>query len=242
MTDRSDDNGRQHYSPGASFTDDAPSDRPLSELPSWLQSFASSVDDQDVAERQEPDAEQQAAETVESDDPSMPSWLSSAREDTVTTGTLASPGGSSFFSEDDLPEWLRALSSEQEAAAPTTGFSAPHGGIDDESEPSSRSSISIPAVSNVWVTGLEARVENPAAELFSVIATSGSSRPELAMAAAPRVGQNRNGAGSEKAAAQVEGGRGKRRTSWTRRERILLIAVIVMMIVLLFVLNINFGG
>jgi hypothetical protein len=241
MADRSDDNGRPQFSPGASFTDDDPDDDiEVSELPSWLQSFASSVD-VDEAETEVP-----ATPVVEApvapgaDDPTIPGWLSGPREDSNQGGLLSSPGGTSFFSEDDLPEWLRALSSEQPADARDTGFGLAEDSLDELSTPPAIQVLTAPSVSNVWVTGMEDRLENPAAVLFSVIATSGTSRPELAMAAAPRVGQNK----ADRAATQaqdVEPARASR-GGWSRRERILLIAVIVMLILLLIVLNGNFGG
>jgi hypothetical protein len=249
MADRPHD-GEQQYDPGPSFTDEIPGDEQLSDLPSWLQNFAASLDDDENEATSEPlDArpdqpEPSIAPELAAADPEIPDWLSSPRHNVLLSDTTMQAAGGDFFSEDDLPEWLRALSSDggSHGTAASGSLNGSAGVFDHSSTAASKRAISVPSISNVWVTGMETPIENPGASLFAAIAAGGENRPDVAIASSPPVAQTNSSRRASRQPSEVEVGDAGRRTGWTRRERILLVAVIIMTIVMLLVLNTNLGG
>lgn len=245
MSNRSHDG--QYFEPGPSFTEEVPGDQQVSELPSWLRNFAETIEDSEssdetLADTGLPDPSVALDEGDDNGDPTMPGWLSTQRSASTPSGNDQTAVGQGFFSEDDLPDWLRALNSDDVPAAASSFGPASEGSPEFTEEANASRVLTVPAVSNVWVTGMEERVENPGATLFAMIASGGASRPDLAVATMPRPGQStnaRNVAPQASEAQQPDGGR--TRTSWSRRERILLVAVILMSIVLLVLININIG-
>jgi hypothetical protein len=152
--------------------------------------------------------------------------------------------GGDFFSEDDLPEWLRALSSDggSHGTAVAGSLNGSAGALDHSSTAAPKRAISVPSISNVWVTGMETPVENPVASLFAAIAAAGENRPDVAITSSPPVVQTNSSRRASRQPSEAEAKDAGRRTGWTRRERILLVAVIIMTIVMLLVLNTNLGG
>ncbi|HUG15279.1 MAG TPA: hypothetical protein VMM78_09695 [Thermomicrobiales bacterium] len=247
MANHSEDGDRKQFDPGPSFTDDDPGSPPMSELPSWLQSFAASVEDDDSeapAEAPAMDADAGPDSPVadaSADNPAMPGWLNAPHRDAPSGGNADASVGTGFFSEDDLPEWLRALNSDREPAV-VEKFAGDEGAPEPPAATTRTRVLTAPAVSTVWVTGMEERVENPGASLFAFIATGGESRPELPLATAARASQ---AAAERPAASHVDDAWSDgqpRQGSWSRRERTLMIAVIIMGIVMLLLLNGNFGS
>jgi hypothetical protein len=246
MSNRSHDDGEQQFEPGPSFTDDAPGAPPLSELPSWLQSFAESVEEPEQAQAgpalaSSPDLA--ATEGGGGNDPSMPDWLSSQRTDPGSAfGNIESTVGPGFFSEDDLPEWLRALNADDgNGESPSLG-EVDGGLLEPSPDTGSSRTLTVPLVTNVWVTGMEERVENPGAALFATIASGGASRPDIGVATLPVSGSQATTKDAEAQHAEAQPDSGTKRPGWTRRERILAVLVIIMSIILLVMLNFSAGG
>lgn len=151
------------YSPGPSFNDDSDLQVDMADLPPWLQDFAKTT----IDVSQMPSAPVASA----AGNNSLPSWLSDDSNDNgsdmsrdTSPPTLAnrpveradsSPQNSgvndtfSLISEDDLPEWLRALGDEEfGATAPVEPAPAP-----DVTTPLTRQfTTDIPTVSRAWLT------------------------------------------------------------------------------------------
>jgi len=115
------------YEPGPSFVDLASLPLDMSAVPSWLHDFGTSVHDDDGLSPA-PMLEPRAAPVQT--DPTLPRWLAEPRPGAQgeevfadlpwdTDETVADPGSVStgFISEDDLPEWLRAISADVAADA-----------------------------------------------------------------------------------------------------------------------------
>src|SRR5690606_7693435 len=117
----------------------------------------------------------------------IPGWLSAPR-DLPGASDGADSVGAAFFSEDDLPDWLRALNAEPEAES-STPSSYSNGVMEQPRAAAAPQALAVPAVTNVWVTGMEERVENPGASLFATIAAGGEVRPELVGMSTTRASQ-----------------------------------------------------
>jgi hypothetical protein len=89
-----------------------------------------------------------------------------------------SEAGVGFFSDDDLPEWLRSLSP---AAAPSGATVDP---IDVVMRPAS-SSLTIPSVSRVWVTPHDAAPVPASTALFASVASALDERPDVLVSETP---------------------------------------------------------
>jgi hypothetical protein len=155
--------GPQQYTPSASFLDhDRPSSR-LVELPAWLQSFAASVGEPDTSGAPGVEVVDLPEATVGTD-----KTFTQPAEEPASRERQAAPGAglaTSFISEDDLPEWLRAI--------------APHDAGDGESElfqfggGSSDAPASVPSVTRAWSTSKDARGVDEATSLFALVASQG---------------------------------------------------------------------
>lgn len=245
MANRSHD-GEQQFEPGPSFTDDVPANEALNELPSWLRSFAETTQEPEPAETDHESADApdlQADDGDDSDNPSLPGWLSSDRPVLRPHAGNAEPTvGHGFFSEDDLPEWLRALNSDDSQGS-SPGPRIIEGGLQEpQARGTSSQVLTVPAVSNVWVTGLEDRADSAGAALFATIASGGASRPDVLAPTLPDSGPQPVARKPESRAADVPSSGSQRRSRWSRRERILLIAIIVLSVVLLIMLSGNVGS
>jgi hypothetical protein len=152
-----------------------------------------------------------------------------------------SPTGSdaSFFSEDDLPEWLRALNTESDqetvtASAMTTPVASP----------APNGTLPVPPVSRAWVTASDQPEVSPSANLMSSLVNvidnrpdavvvdpavaAPSATPRAAVAAAPR-------AVVDAAPASVEAADAKR----ANRTRMLLIATIIVLVLIIIVMQLG---
>lgn|GEM_PF-5087278 len=160
------------FEPGDSFSNDPSEQGDAGELPAWLQNFA------DVASEQS--GGQPAQSSPPESSPAMTQPLSAAAPDAEPFDVQAG-GGPNFFSDDDLPEWLRALSTdgdpsagiEQRVAAPASGTSA-------------NGTLEVPAVSRAWVTPNDQPEVSPGANLLASLVHVIDSRPD-AVAPQPAV-------------------------------------------------------
>jgi hypothetical protein len=131
--------------------------------------------------------------TVSSEKPSTPAPNVAPREHKPAP---SAGFGTSFISEDDLPEWLRAI--------------APADGGDAESElfqfgASSDEPVAVPSISRAWTTSKDARGVDEATSVFALVA---SQSPQSALPAAPGGRQPAQGRPSRSDAARVEDGQG----------------------------------
>lgn len=192
------------FAPGESFADgSAESADTADALPSWLQSFGDTVttDSPSAAEQlsspgttdldglPRPDfgmpGNDEAAES------SMAGWLDEASvaplpHTPLSHAAPADPGnmvsgaddGIGFFSDDDLPEWLRSLGP---SSAPVSGAAR----VAPAAAPADIATLTIPAVSRVWVTPHEAAPVPPSASLFASIAGAIDERPDTRVSEFP---------------------------------------------------------
>lgn len=172
----------RQYEPSHSFLDhDRPSIR-LVELPAWLQSFASSV-----GEPPEPDEPAQTASHLDHEpEPDLSDERELATAPPQPTFRSSSSKGVSenFISEDDLPEWLRSIASEDpaESVAESLVFDQAAGG----------DNVSVPTVSRAWSTSKDARGVDEATSLFALVASQTPQAPMPAQDA----GMDRSGRGA----------------------------------------------
>jgi hypothetical protein len=85
-------------------------------------------------------------------------------------------GGGDFFSEDDLPEWLRALSTDaapDRSGAASGDYGLPATGPDG----SAPVAVSVPTVTSVWVTGHDGPQQSSSASVFAAVANALEERP-----------------------------------------------------------------
>jgi hypothetical protein len=143
-----------------------------------------------------------------------------------------------FFSDDDLPEWLRALSTDSEpstdadlvAAAPALS-------------PASNGTLQVPAVSRAWLTHHDQPEVSPGANLLASLVHVIDSRPDAvavpasagAGSAAPAAGQP-VAAPPKPRAAEAQQAEGSIVTPGWGRMRVLLIAAIVLIVFLIIVM------
>lgn len=223
---------------GAAMASQQPRDEPA--LPGWLQSPRTAPPAAAPAPRAEAPPVQQAASAV----PQQPLLSSSIQQtepapsDQIiprppTPSRLDSIDGDSFFSEDDLPEWLRALNTEAAGGEAPTAFATTSGGsvpVDAVTPPSTNGVIVVPAVTNVWLTEMDGGTVSPGAALFAAVANSAEDRPEALGADAPRELAT---AGAGRAAKTVEDTGTEKAGS--RRLRLYLLAAVLILVILLFV-------
>jgi hypothetical protein len=142
------------YEPGPSFVDAATLPLDAREMPNWLQEFGASVASDETTKAD--DANPVAPPSTGEADTTMPRWLAEPRPgapatpvftdlpwDTDEPGDDATPASASFISEDDLPEWLRAISGDVAAQPEHAAASTPAA--------SSNGGFPVPAVVQAWV-------------------------------------------------------------------------------------------
>lgn len=243
------------FDPGDSFSN-SPSDMSdAGELPSWLRNFAGSTNESDDA-------------NAASSTPDPGSSTASPIEDAAVAGIvrdtaplapradaldpLSGDSDSNFFSEDDLPEWLRALSLDGQA--PGDGASTSAIAADAMTAGGARS---VPQVSRAWVTASEVPEVSAGANLLSSLVAVVDSRPEVvtveaatpapssakavtpAKAAAPKAAVTATGNQAQTVstpvapaapAASADG-------SWSRTRILLIVAIIIVLILLILFLS-----
>jgi hypothetical protein len=164
------------FEPGDSFANDSSDEGGSGELPAWLQNFA------DVAS-------EQVGGTATPGTPVMEPAPASPEPGHEMNAAPASFGeqpsaDAGFFSDDDLPEWLRALSTdgdpaagiEQRVAAPVAS-ATPNG------------ALQVPPISRAWVTANDQPEVSPGANLLSSLVHVIDSRPDaVAVPAAASAG------------------------------------------------------
>ncbi len=149
--------GPQQFPPTPSFVDrDRPSVR-LVELPAWLQAFASSVGEPTEDETPEQQPAEEPMTTSSNDQQTQPApQPKPAPQQTSVAGT-------DFISEDDLPEWLRAIAPEGPAESSFDAL-VQDTGIDGDQ-------IAVPTITRAWSTSKDSRGVDEATSLFALVAS-----------------------------------------------------------------------
>ena len=235
------------FVPGDSFSNEPSDQSGTGELPSWLQNFAGVAgestgggqpDSSAANERTAAQPDVAPAQTSVSQAPSFDAMPEPVASESMSDVFSQPPGGgdSSFFSEDDLPEWLRALNTDSEPAV----VGAPAAMIPDASA-APTTALPIPAVSRAWVTSSDQPEVSPAANLMSSLVNVIDSRPD-AVAVEPAVSVPAKSA-SVKAASPQQAAAPVAAASTTtndtergNRSRMLLIAAIVILVLIVVVL------
>jgi hypothetical protein len=163
------------YDPGPSFSEDERPVERLSLMPAWLQTFAASVGEpeDDAAGAPLPAVETVAApvSTVPAPEDAvaeLPTWLAEERPapdgDAGAAPALVTPVAAALISEDDLPEWLRAIAPADvdEGVASGGGVTAITGGP--------RSVLAAPSVGRAWLQGHDLPALSEGATVFALMA------------------------------------------------------------------------
>lgn len=179
------------YETGVSFAEHDKPDERLTEMPAWLQTFAASVVEAgdppaaDPAPSSEPVSSPAPAAAQLTPDPSLPDWL---RADGAAPGGTAMPGArqgddfadfqdfgtegaDSFISEDDLPDWLKAFSTETagDPLVPAGGM-ASAGSV--STMPQRSAALRVPPVENIWLSAYDRQALGPGRTLFALLASN----------------------------------------------------------------------
>lgn len=195
------------YDPGPSFADDERPAERLSQLPAWLQTFAATVGN--PAEDDPADlpagppggsdavtATAAVALTQAAMAPDLPTWLADGRPTSTSDSSsehadIVALEGAALISEDDLPEWLRAIApvdSDDDNGLVTFGGAggAPAG---------ARLALSVPSVGRAWMFGNDRPALSEGATVFALMAREAVATtlpapaidmsPSTAMAGAP---------------------------------------------------------
>lgn len=175
------------FEPGSSFADEpAQAANAAEALPSWLQSFADTVSDDEPqpfltpGQSEQPRAAVGQSPVAAAPDANLPGWLDEQAQAPLpgTPGsTLEAGDGLGFLTDDDLPEWLRSLDPGTVATsvAPRAAMGVP----------ATRATVMIPDVSRVWVTPHEAAPAPLSAPLFASIASTLDERPDVSASEEP---------------------------------------------------------
>jgi hypothetical protein len=180
--------GPQQYPPSPSFLEN---DRPkvrLVELPAWLQSFASSVGEpSEFDATATPDAisPELAAGPSDHDD------QGEAKLQKKSSRPRSSNVGADFISEDDLPEWLRAIAPDESAENSMEVFVLDRG--EEEGE-----QITVPNITRAWSTSKDSRGVDETTSLFALVAsqTPHTALPDQGSTSAAQHARARSAAGS----------------------------------------------
>ncbi|MEX1158602.1 MAG: hypothetical protein WEC79_06715 [Thermomicrobiales bacterium] len=225
---------------GTSFTDEPTEEGASGELPSWLQNFGGVAGDA-------------KAPAASEDEPSMTGWNEAPRPADLRAAPVPAPSGpepepatqsgqglavgdQSFFSEDDLPEWLRALSTESEpavSAAPVAAVSANTG------QSASNGAVSIPPVSRAWVTASDVAEVSPGANLLSSLVNAIDTRPDavavesMTASAPPSARPSGKPQIPSLAAAQSRRDAGR----WSRTRMLVVMAIIILVLFIFLLLT-----
>ncbi len=236
------------FSPGDSFSNDPSDQAGTGELPSWLQNFADvAVESSGGGQQESATGASERAAPQSTATPAQSSMSQTAPAEAMPQSTETSTlsdvfsqppgsGDSSFFSEDDLPEWLRALSTDSEppvAGVPVTTMQA--------ASATPNGALLVPAVSRAWVTASDQPEVSPTANLMSSLVNVIDSRPD-AVAVEPAVttptrSPNVGSASSPHAATTVAAGSATTNGAAPgNRSRMLLIAAIVILVLIIVVM------
>ncbi len=180
--------GPQQYPPSPSFLEN---DRPkvrLVELPAWLQSFASSVGEPsefDAPASPEPASPEQLVRASDHSTQSEP------KHEEKSSRPKSSNVGADFISEDDLPEWLRAIAPDDSAENSMEVFVIDRG--DEEGE-----QITVPNITRAWSTSKDSRGVDETTSLFALVAsqTTHTALPDQGSTSAKQQARARSAAGS----------------------------------------------
>jgi hypothetical protein len=226
---------------GTSFTDESTEEGASGELPSWLQNFGDVAGDT-------------TAPGASADQPSMTGWneepspadLRAAvpapsepeAEPVAQSGQGLAAGDQSFFSEDDLPEWLRALSTESEP----TASAAPVAAVSVSAGPSAANEANaIPPVSRAWVTTADIVEVSPGANLFTSLVNVLDTRPDavavetMTASAPPSARASGKQPVPSLAAAQSRRDAGR----WSRTKILMVMAIIILVLFIFLMLTGN---
>jgi hypothetical protein len=220
------------FDPGDSFSNDSSDQAGAGDLPAWLQNFA------DVASEQT-GGKPAAAPTVNP----APAASSQAQPAPDAESILGSFGeqpvaDAGFFSDDDLPEWLRALSTDSEPAAGADLVAAA-----PALSPASNGALQVPPVSRAWVTHQDQPEVSPGANLLASLVHVIDSRPDaVAVPAAAGAGASAPVTSQSVAtppkppAAEAQQPEPSIVTPGWGRMRVLLIAAIILIVFLIIVM------
>lgn len=242
------------FEPGPSFVEiERPSDR-LTEMPAWLQTFAAGEDTADETSNEvqetvpEPDAQPAQLSPQVEPDATLPEWLRVdpghpepvAQVDTLGDfDTFQEPvenGASTFISEDDFPDWLRAFSNETPAAPALRSPGSTRAAAPNPAAAGS-TMVRVPPVENVWLSGYERQALGPGRTLFALLASNSGTATfsEANVANEPSYSNDTTSARNREAPASVahgsgsavaEGAVGQPRNS----TRLLLLSLIVVLL------------
>ena len=173
----------QLYDPGPSFAGiERPAER-LAQMPAWLQTFAAvagdPAEDELVAEpRMDVSAATVALEDTPSDEPvELPSWLTEERaavaaepvepeRDAAGDAAIGAAAAATLISEDDLPEWLRAISSnDDDGHDELFSFGAEAGDAGSQ-----RAVLTAPSVARAWQFMHDQPALSEGASIFALVA------------------------------------------------------------------------
>ena len=242
------DAGDGAFEPGVSFTNNPSDQEGSGELPSWLQNFADVASESSGAsqpgapaspgerESMAPDANPEQSRPSQTQPPAKPARPAVTNVSSDPFGQGLTSGDTGFLSEDDLPDWLRALSTDSEStpsvASPVTMSSAaeaPDG------------ALQVPLVGRAWATATDQPEVSSGANLLSSLVHVIDSRPDSAdiepVAAVPSPSHVAGAGAIPQPAAKVaateatasEAGSGS-------RKRLLMIAAIIILVLIAVVL------
>jgi hypothetical protein len=250
------------FETGDSFSDEPSDQAGTGALPSWLQNFAGAAGESDDAAKPAPSP---SPELSTWDDPSHSSPAQAQPTAASQPHSMAEPAGqfgqfsggdSGFLSEDDLPEWLRALSTDSEPAAGAAPAAAVAVAGAAPSAAPNGTAIQVPPVSRAWVTASDVPEVSAGANLLSSLvhaidsrpdadevqaavaasappqSTKAAARPQAAAPAASALAPAAS-APAESASATTDTGR------WSRTRVLLVAALIVVLLLFIFFLTGN---
>jgi hypothetical protein len=173
------------FEPGSSFSNDPSDLGEAGELPSWLRNFAGAAGEGQPANQPAvpaagPSTPSSSDEPTNSQATPEQSQRTGAVDSTFDFGQIPDSAGDGFFSEDDLPEWLRALSNDSEPVTSTTPE------LVAAAQPVSASgAIQVPSVARAWVTASDFPEVSTGAHLLSSLVEVVDNRPDTVAAPAP---------------------------------------------------------
>jgi hypothetical protein len=165
------------YDPGPSFSEDERPAARLSQMPAWLQTFAAAAGepDEDASAASLPSVADVAAPvltapTAEEAVTELPNWLAEERAtpaggSAAAAAALAVPAAASLISEDDLPEWLRAISPiDDQDAVLAFGAEAAAGAN------AARQVLAVPSIGRAWTLAHDRPALSEGASMFALMA------------------------------------------------------------------------
>jgi hypothetical protein len=245
------------YDPGPSFSGvERPAER-LAQMPAWLQTFAAAAgdpaDDEMVVD---PLLDMPTIAVATEDAPfeegsDLPTWLTEERSAAVQAETgepapeaagdaaVAAAAAATLISEDDLPEWLRAISTnDDDNADDLFSFGAtPDGGVVDP-----RAVLTVPSVARAWMFVHDRPALSEGASIFALVAretvatalpSPAGSEPIVADAVAPAYEATQRGQSLASPARAASAGEQTKTSTPRPRWMIYLLALVLVAIVLI---------